>query len=126
MQRRLKNEFELKEIADKSDLIIYAAYVSGHVPKGAPTLFGEECDTFWHAFKHGNEKTIAISCGSPYLAYDVMENANAFVNLYGDSPYLLKAFVEGIFGEIPFVGKSPAELEPPKFLFRSKLDKSIK
>ena len=31
-----------------------------------------------------------------------------------------------VFGEIPFVGKSPAELEPPKFLFNSKLDKSGK
>ncbi len=120
VQRRLKNDMELKEISDNSDLIIYAAYVAGHEPKGAPALFGEECNTFWHAFKHGNEKSIAISCGSPYLAYDIMENANAFVNLYGDSPYLLKAFVEGIFGEIPFVGKSPVELEPPKFIFNSR------
>ena len=117
MQRRLKSEMELKEISDNSDLIIYSAFVSGHTPKGAPGLVQEECETYFHAFKHGSEKTIGISCGSPYSAHDIMYSADAFVNLYGTSPDLLEAFVEAIFGEIPFVGKSPVNLKPPKFVY---------
>lgn len=117
MQRRLNNAMELKEISDNSDLIIYAAHVSGHRPKGAAALMEKECETYFHAFKYGKEKSIGISCGSPYLAHDIMDNADAFVNLYGTSPALLKAFVEGIFGEIPFVGKSPVNLKPPKFVY---------
>ena len=117
MQRRLKNGFELKEISDKSDLIIYAAFVSGHMPKGASALVQEECETYFHAFTYGKEKSIGISCGSPYLEHDLMDNANAYVNLYGNSPVLLQAFVEAIFGEIPFVGKSPVNLKPPKFVY---------
>ncbi len=35
----------------------------------------------------------------------------AFVNAYGKSPELMKAFVEGIYGEISFVGESPVNLE---------------
>ncbi len=118
MQRRLKNELELKEISDKSDLIIYAAMVKGHAPKGAAALVAEECETYFHAFTYGKEKSIGLSCGSPYLEHDIMASADAFVNLYGSSPYLLQAFVEGIFGEIPFVGKSPANLEPPIFVYK--------
>lgn len=117
MQRRLKNEEELKEIADSSDLIIYAAFVDGHMPKGGAALFGDECATYFHAFKYGKKKSMGISCGSPYLAHDIMENADAFVNLYGKCPVLMQAFVEGIFGEIPFVGKSPVNLKPPKLVY---------
>ena len=117
MKRRLENGLELKEISDNSDLIIYAAYVAGHMPKGTASLVEKECETYFHAFKYGAEKTIGISCGSPYLAYDIMEGADAFVNLYHTSPHLMQAFVEGIFGEIPFVGKSPANLKPPKFVY---------
>ena len=117
LKRRLKHELEIKEISDNSDLIIYAAFVNGHMPKGGAMFFNEECETFFHAFTHGKEKTIGISCGSPYLEHDIMENANTFVNLYGTSPDLMQAFVEGIFGEIPFVGKSPVKLKPPKFIY---------
>ena len=67
--------------------------------------------------KNTAEKSIGISCGLPYVEHDIMDNANAFVNLYGNSPQLLQAFVEAIFGEIPFVGKSPVNLKPPKFVY---------
>ena len=116
-QRRLNNGMELEKIANDSDLIIYAAMVKGHMPKGASALVEKECETYFHAFKYGKEKTIGMSCGSPYLEHDIMDGADAFVNLYGTSPALLQAFVEGIFGEIPFVGKSPANLKPPKFVY---------
>ncbi|MBO5452596.1 MAG: glycoside hydrolase family 3 protein [Clostridia bacterium] len=117
VQRRLSSEAEIKEISDKNDLIIYAAFVAMHMPKGANTLVGEECDTFWYAFKYGAEKSIGVSLGIPYLADGIMSGADAFVNLYGRSPFLMEAFVEGIFGEIPFTGKTPVNMKMPKMIF---------
>ena len=111
MQRRLTGFDEIKKIADEYDLIIYAAYVAGHQPMGGPFLFGEECATYFYAYTAGREKSIGVSFGYPYIHYDIMENADTFVNAYGKSPELMKAFVEGIYGEIPFVGESPVNLE---------------
>ena len=112
MQRRLKSTPELEKISADSDLIIYAAFVEGHIPKGGMRLFGEECETYYYAFNHGKEKSIGVSFGYPYIHYDIMENADAFVNAYNKSPEAQRAFVEAIFGEIEFLGKSPVLLEP--------------
>lgn len=117
VKRRLSSEAEIKEISDNNDLIIYAAFVAMHMPKGASTLVGEECDTFWYAFKHGAEKSIGVSMGIPYLANGIMSGADAFVNLYGRSSFLMEAFVEGIFGEIPFTAKTPVNMKMPKIMY---------
>jgi hypothetical protein len=112
MQRRLTSTPELEKIAADSDLIIYAAYVGPHCPKGGLRLFGAECETFYHAFNYGKERSIGVSFGYPYVHYDIMENADAFVNAYGSSADAQRAFVEAIFGEIGFEGKSPVLLQP--------------
>ncbi len=112
MQRRLKSTVELKAISDNSDLIIYAAFVSMHEPAGAIRLFGEECRTYYYAFNHGKEKSIGVSFGYPYVHYDSMENADAFINAYNVAPEAMEAFVEAIFGEIEIVGNSPVLLTP--------------
>ncbi len=114
MQRRLKGNEELERIAEDSDLIIYAAYVDQHCPYGNPSLFGEECKTYLYAFTSGKEKSIGISFGYPYIHYDIMENADCFINAYGKSPELMKATVRCILGEIPFKGESPVKLEPAR------------
>lgn len=110
VQRRLSGEEELVKVDKESDLIIYAAYVAGHQPVGAMSLYGEEAKTYLFAFSHGKEKSIGVSFGYPYLHYDMMGGADAFVNTYGQSPDLMKAFVEAIFGDIPFQGKAPVKL----------------
>lgn len=110
VHRRLANEGELKAISDRSDLIIYAAYVAGHEPFGMMSLYGDEAKTYLFAFSHGKEKSIGVSFGYPYIHYDFMENADVFVNTYGQSPALMKALTEAIFGEIPFRGTSPVDL----------------
>jgi len=112
MQRRLKNARELKAMSDDSDLIIYAAYLAPHAPAGALRLVGEECRTFYYAFNHGKEKSIGVSFGYPYIHYDSMENADTFVNAYCTAPESMEAFVQAIFGEIPFTGKSPVKIIP--------------
>ena len=112
LQRRLKNSAELKDISDDNDLIIYAAYVGMHAPAGGLRLFGEECQTFYHAFNHGKEKSIGVSFGYPYIHYDTMENAPTFINAYSASRESMEAFVQAIFGEIACAGKSPVLLMP--------------
>ena len=116
-QRRLSSEAELKKIADNNDLIVYAGLVMMHYPKGASTFVEQECDTFWYAFKHGAEKSIGLSAGSPYIANGAMVAADAFVNLYSYSSFLMEAFVEAIFGEIPFIAKTPVSLKQPKIIY---------
>lgn len=117
MQRRLANEAEIKNIADNNDLIVYAGFVAMHMPMGAATFVDKECQTFWYAFKHGKEKSIGVSLGSPFLGVGIMGGANTFINLYGRSPFLMEAFVEAIFDEIPIVGKTPVNLKPPKIIY---------
>ncbi len=112
MQRRLKSVAELKEISDNSDLIIYAAYVAMFMPSGYLRLFGEECQTFYYAFKYGKEKSIGVSFGYPYVHYDSMEAVNAFVNANNMDVASQEAFVAALFGEIGFEGKSPVRLIP--------------
>ena len=43
-----------------------------------------------------------------------MENADTFINTYGECPELMQAFVEAVYGEIPIVGNSPVKLEPER------------
>ena len=112
MKRRLASADELKEISDNSDLIVYAVYVAGHCPVGGSTLFGDEAYTYFHAFKYGKEKSIGAAFGYPYIHFDIMENADAFINAYGKNPDSQTAFVEAVYGDIEIVGKSPIVLEP--------------
>ncbi len=112
LQRRVANDAEMKEIDETSDLIIFAVYVAPHEPKGFMSLYGEECDTYFYAFTKGKEKSIGLSMGYPHMHFNLMGNADTFINTYGRSPELMEAFVEAVFGEIPIVGKSPVQLYP--------------
>ncbi len=97
--------------AAESDLIIYVGYVAMHRPFGMPTLYQGQLSIFVRAFTQGKEKSIGVSMGYPYLHKDIMTGADTFVNLYSPDPEAQKAFVKGIYGEIPFVGVSPVDLD---------------
>lgn len=112
MQRNVTGKPDVQKLADTSDLIIYAAYVSTHLPMGWLTLFGKECQSYIYAFGAGKEKSIGVSMGYPYVHFDVMGNAPAFINTYGKNPESMKAFVKAVYGEIPIVGESPVKLKP--------------
>ena len=102
----------IRRIEREYDLIIYAAYVAMHQPLGMPSLYGEQAGLFFSAFKNGVEKTIGVSMGYPYLHFDMMTGARTFINTYSNSPECQKAFVSAIYGEIPFDGISPFDVEP--------------
>lgn len=118
LQRRVANDEDMDKINAQSDLIIYAAYVAGHQPKGFMTLYDEECATYFYAFTKGKEKSIGLSMGYPHLHFEIMGNAETFINTYGKSPELMEAFVEAVFGEIPIIGESPVQLYPDHVIRR--------
>lgn len=98
--------------AAQSDLIIYVGYLAMHRPAGLPSLYGDQLTFFNRAFTQGREKSIGVSMGYPYLHIDVMGGADTFVNIYSPDAEAQRAFVRGIYGEIPFVGTSPVDVEP--------------
>ena len=96
------------------DLIIYAGRISPHNPYGMPSFHGDKMKTFFNAFAKNNERSIGLSLGYPYIHIDCMTGANTFVNAYALNENTLTAFVKAIYGEIPFVGKSPVDIEPKR------------
>ena len=53
---------------------------------------------------------VVVSCGSPYLLYD-MPWAETCINAYSSGPSTLRALGRALFGEIPFAGVSPVEAQ---------------
>lgn len=117
LQRRIADPLDMETVDKNSDLIIYAAYVAGHMPKGHLGLYGAECDTYHYAFSAGQKKSIGLSMGYPYLHYDLMGNAETFINAYGCAEELMEAFVKAIFGEIEIKGESPVNIEPDQIWY---------
>lgn len=56
------------------------------------------------------DRWIIVSTGSPYYLYDVA-SAETYINVYSDSTVSIIAAVEAIFGEKPFLGRSPVGVE---------------
>ena len=111
LRRRLESFEDAEAIAKEYDLIVYSGYINFHAPKGAPSFYGDEFWSLRHAFVYGKEKSIGVSFGYPHILYNFMDDAKMFVNAYSLAPEMQKAFVQGIFGDIEFVGKSPVELD---------------
>lgn len=111
MKRRLNSFEEAKEVADTHDLLVYVGHIAFHNPKGYPSFYGDEFWALRHAFVYGVEKSIGYSTGFPHIHYDFMDDADIFVNAYTTADAMQRAFVKGIFGENPFVGKTPVELD---------------
>ena len=112
IQRRLVNNEDMDRVSAESDLIVYAVYIRQHQPMGLPCLYGKEMETYFYGFTNGKEKSVGISFGYPYVHFTMLENADIFINAYAPSPEMMKACVEGIYGEIEFKGDSPVELNP--------------
>ncbi len=110
MQRRLASWEEAERIAAENDLIVYVGYLYFHAPKGAPSFYGEEFWSLRYAFTTGKEKSIGLSLGYPFIHYNFMDECPTFVNGYNPTPETQEAFVSAIYGEVPFVGVSPVDL----------------
>ncbi len=99
-------------IAKQNDLIVYVGHLSHHRPMGMPSFYDEKMDCFRYAFTEDHEKAIGVSTGYPYVHHDAMQGANTFINIYSTDDESQKAFVKALYGEIPFAGTSPIDIEP--------------
>lgn len=103
---------ELKKLVETEDLLLFVTYIGPHQPVGMPCLSGTPARVYSHAFSEGNEKSIGVSTGYPYVHYDLMQGANTFFNIYSKAPASQIAFVQTLYGELPINTKSPIEVEP--------------
>lgn len=100
----------MKNVANESDLILFAGYLGPHKPYGLPSFYGDTALTYQFALLYGKEKTIGASFGNPYIFHDFMPQFDTYINAYDFDPEVMRAFVRGIYGEKEFKGISPVEL----------------
>lgn len=104
---------ELKEISEKSDIIIYACFLAPSRPQGM-SFYSRPVDmkTLYSSLSFGANKSVCVSFGSPTIYYNYFTSADVFINAYSDDCGTMRAFVDGILGDFPLVGKSPVKLYP--------------
>ena len=105
-------DFDNRDEIFEHDLILYIGWISQHNPMGLPSFHDRRMQSFFHAFTVSNERSIGISVGYPYIHLDAMTGANTFINAYSCDDRTLTALAKALYGEIPFVGKSPVDIEP--------------
>jgi len=102
---------ELERIHHSYDRIIYVLYSRPHVPKGPLDFSGQEAASVWAALSCAADKSIVLSLGSPYFIKEYFEAAPVSVNAYSDCEATIRAMAKGLYGEIPFKGNSPVDLD---------------
>ncbi|MBP3579807.1 MAG: hypothetical protein J6K12_01025 [Clostridia bacterium] len=108
----IQGEAHMKEIADNNDLIMYFAHIAPHSPYGGASFFMGKATQFLHVLEYGDEKSVCVSTGSPFVYYDWFTCSKNFLNAYSYDAQTLKTVVKGIFGEVEFTGKSPYDPNP--------------
>jgi len=109
----LDSKETLKDISKKNDMIIYACYLAQQKPFGFPGYSRrQEINTLFNGLSYGASKSVVASFGAPAVYYNYFETADTFINAYSTNKETMEAFVAALFGEIPFIGKSPVELIP--------------
>lgn len=108
----IKNQAHMKEVADESDIIIYACFLRSGF-KGLQFFSRpEDFDTLFNSLSFGMEKSVVASFSSASVYYNYFENTPTYINAYSNSTGTMKAFVDGIMGKFEFTGKSPVALKP--------------
>lgn len=72
---------------------------------------GEMAEGLWTIQGLETMQPIIVSLGSPFLLYDVPWS-ETYINAYSPNPATLAALERALFGEIPFEGISPVNLQP--------------
>lgn len=101
---------EMPKVANENDVLIY---LIGEI--GLQTWDGTKAQTdTWTSGMAGSEKTIVVSLDNPFHSDEYIA-ADTYINAYDASDAVVEALTRGLFGEIPFTGKSPVNLS----MFRS-------
>ncbi|MBQ7329398.1 MAG: glycoside hydrolase family 3 protein [Oscillospiraceae bacterium] len=95
---------------DDSDLVIYAIFSRPFRPRGFLDFMGAEMGKIHWSMMYGQEKSVYVSFGSPYLGEQYFERVDTYVNAYSMTACSVEAFVRAATGEIPFTHFSPVHL----------------
>lgn len=95
---------------DEQDLVIYALFSRPFRPIGFLDFQSTEASKISTYLKHGTEKSLIVSFGSPYFGNQYFERALTYVNAYSMLSPSVKAFVRAAVGETPFNTFSPVKL----------------
>ncbi len=110
---RLRNRQQLEALSKTQDIIIYACFLAQSRPQGMSFYSrSQEMNTLFSSLSFGATKSVCVSFGTPTIYYNYFENADVFINAYSPDQSTMRAFVDGILGDFPFVGKSPVPLRP--------------
>lgn len=95
---------------DEYDLVIYALFSRPFRPIGFLDFQSTEASKVSTYLKHGTDKSLIVSFGSPYFGNQYFERAVTYVNAYSMLSPSVKAFVRAATGEIAFTSFSPVGL----------------
>ena len=95
---------------DEHDLVLYALFSRPFRPIGFLDFQSTEASKVSSYLKHGLEKSLIVSFGSPYFVNQYFERALTYVNTYSMLSPSVKAFVRAATGEIPFNTFHPVKL----------------
>lgn len=102
---------EIKKIAEENDLIIYAC-----CRHGKHCYFDVDNRESYNFLLHsGAEKSLGVSFGDPYVAFDQFSCMDTFINAYTMTPETHEAVADAILGNIPFQTTSPFAIVPREF-----------
>ena len=102
---------EIDNIAAENDLIIYAC-----CRRRKHCYFDvDNRETFNFILHAGAERSVGVSFGDPYIAYDQFSCLDTFINAYSVAPEAHEAVADAILGNIPFQTSSPFEIVPKEF-----------
>jgi beta-N-acetylhexosaminidase len=98
---------EVQELEKDVDLTIFAIFEGATIQPGPIALNGEAVINVWGSQAADPNKTIIANFGTPFTYTSYYKTYPTVVNAYGLHPGVFEAFVEAIFGEIGFEGKTP-------------------
>lgn len=102
---------EIDKIAKNSDLIIYAC-----CRRRKHCYFNvDNRESFNFILHAGAEKSVGVSFGDPYIAFDQFSCMDTFINAYSIAPEAHEAVADAILGNIPFQNTCPFEIIPKEF-----------
>lgn len=98
---------EVQELEKDVDLTIFAIFEGATIQPGPIALNGDAVINVWGSQAADPMKTIIANFGTPFTYTSYYKTFPTVVNAYGIYDGVFDAFVEAIFGEIGFEGKTP-------------------
>ncbi len=100
----------MDEIGDAAAVLVNCKISSQDYIGGTLRINWEHAPIFWRGAILEHPNMVLTSFGDPYKLYD-FPYLKTYVNAFSYSEVTQRAFVKAILGEIPFVGKTPVDIQ---------------